>query len=253
MLGNEIPLGGSAAPRFALAHPTFHGTVQGMTDPYELKWSGPLFTRCGDEEEEEEEEEESGDEKESKEKKSKEHPDIAAKLYKARTVMICGEINQKLAHGISAHLLAMSHDSSEPIRFFLNSQGGHVEAGDTIFDMIRFVKAPVHIIGTGWVASAGALIFASVPVERRYSLPNNRFMLHQPMGGVRGQASDISIEAEEILKMRARLNKIFAEATGQPIERIERDTERNFWMSAQQARDYGLVGNLISHESQVPA
>jgi len=120
-----------------------------------------------------------------------------------------------------------------------------VESGDTIHDVIKFVKPEVKIIGTGWVASAGALIYAAAQKKNRYALPNTRFMLHQPMGGVMGQASDISIEAEEVLKMRDRLNKIFADATGQPIEKIAKDSDRNFWMSGQDAVDYGLVGKVI--------
>ena len=126
-----------------------------------------------------------------------------------------------------------------------------MESGDTILDMIRFVKPRVKIVGTGWVASAGALIYSAPPVEDRFSLPNTRFLLHQPMGGVRGQASDIAIEAEEIIKMRRRLNEIFAEQTGQPLDKIEEDTERNFWMSASEAKAYGLVGNIVSSSADV--
>ncbi len=123
-----------------------------------------------------------------------------------------------------------------------------MEAGDTIHDMLKFVKPKVKILGTGWVASAGALIYAAVPTEQRFSLQNTRFMLHQPSGGVGGQASDISIEAQEILKMRDRLNKIFSVQTGQPVDRIEKDTDRNFWMSAEEAKAYGLVGKIISSQ-----
>jgi ATP-dependent Clp protease protease subunit len=126
-----------------------------------------------------------------------------------------------------------------------------VESGDTIFDVIRFVKPQVKIIGTGWVASAGALIYSAVPVEDRYSLPNTRFLLHQPAGGTRGQASDIAIEAEEILKMRRRLNETFAKQTGQSLERIEEDTDRNFWMSAKEAKEYGLVGQIVQTVDEI--
>lgn len=199
---------------------------------------------------EDEDEDEDGEPKE----KQKENPGaspIAQKLYESRTIIISGGINQKLAASISAQLITLAAESDDPIKLFINSQGGHVEAGDTIFDMIRFVSAPVQIIGTGWVASAGALIYAAVPVEQRFSLPHTRYMLHQPMGGVRGQASDISIEAQEILKMRERLNNTFADATGQPLDRIERDTERNFWMSAEEAQGYGLVGKLLKKSSDL--
>ncbi|GAB4241219.1 MAG: ATP-dependent Clp protease proteolytic subunit [Candidatus Methylacidiphilales bacterium] len=176
---------------------------------------------------------------------------VEEELLKARTIMIFGEIDQVMARSFSERLLVLDREAKEEIRIFINSQGGHVESGDTIHDMIRFVASPVKIIGTGWVASAGALIFAAAKKENRLCLPNTRFMLHQPLGGVRGQASDISIEAEEILKMRDRLNRTFAEQTGQPLERIERDTDRNFWMSAEEAKAYGLVGRIIRSIQEV--
>lgn len=167
------------------------------------------------------------------------------KLLKNRTILIYGQIDMALAMEVTKRLLILAAESDEEIRIFINSPGGHVESGDTIFDMIRFVKAPVKVIGTGWVASAGALIYSAADRENRYSLPNTRFLLHQPAGGMQGQASDIAIEAQEILKMRRRLNEIFARQTGQPIEKIEEDTDRNFWMSAKEAQDYGLVGQII--------
>ena len=173
------------------------------------------------------------------------------RLFKARAIIISGGIDQELAERVSAQLLALSAESTEPITVYLNSQGGHVEAGDTIHDMIRFVKAPVRIVGTGWVASAGALIYVSVPRERRFCLPNTRFLLHQPAGGGGGTASDIAIEAREILKMRERLNKIFAKATGQPFERIEEDTNRNFWLDAEAAIAYGIAGRIIESANEL--
>ena len=168
------------------------------------------------------------------------------KLLKNRTILIYGEINMELAMDITKRLLILDAESQDEICIFINSPGGHVESGDTIFDMIRFVKSPVKVIGTGWVASAGALIFAAAERENRYSLPNTRFLLRQPAGGASGQAADIAIEAQEIIKMRRRLNETFARQTGQPIEKVEEDTDRNFWMSAEQARDYGLVGQIIN-------
>ena len=146
---------------------------------------------------------------------------------------------------MSQKLIAMAERSDDPIVVFINSQGGHVEAGDTIHDMIRFVKPVVKVVGTGWVASAGAHIFIAAERENRYSLPNTRYMLHQPVGGIRGHAVDIGIEAREILKMRARLNRVLAERTGQTLEKIEEDTDRNFWMSAEEALEYGIVGKVI--------
>jgi ATP-dependent Clp protease protease subunit len=170
---------------------------------------------------------------------------LRERLFKARTLIISGEINQKLASEVMGQLLAMSADSDDPITVFINSQGGHVESGDTIHDMVRFVPAPVRMVGTGWVASAGALIYVAVPRERRFTLPNTRFLLHQPAGGTRGSAADLAIEAKEIVKMRERLNRMFAERTGQPLERIIDDTRRNFWLDAEAAVEYGLAGRII--------
>ncbi len=176
---------------------------------------------------------------------------VRDRLFKSRTLIISGEINQKLAAQVMGQLLAMSAESEDPITIFVNSQGGHVESGDTIHDMIRFITAPVRMVGTGWVASAGALIYVAVPKEQRFSLPNTRYLLHQPWGGARGSAADIEIEAREIVKMRERLNRVFAEQTGQPLEKIVDDTRRNFWLSAEAAVDYGLVGTIIRSRSEL--
>jgi ATP-dependent Clp protease, protease subunit len=179
---------------------------------------------------------------------------IAERLFQARQIIISSDISQKLAERVTAQLLAMATaDAEKPITLFLNSQGGHVEAGDTIHDMIRFVKPPVRIVGTGWVASAGALIYVSVPLAQRYCLPNTRFLLHQPAGGAGGTAADIAIEAREIVKMRERLNAIFARETGQTVAQIEEDTHRNFWLGAEEAKAYGLVGSIIASQGDLPA
>jgi ATP-dependent Clp protease protease subunit len=145
----------------------------------------------------------------------------------------------------------MAASGDEPITIFINSQGGHVESGDTIHDVIRFIKPRVRLVGTGWVASAGALIYVSVPREDRFCLPNTRFPLHQPAGGAGGTASDIQIEAREILRMRDRLNRIFARQTGQPLERIEEDTHRDFWLTAEEAQRYGIVGKIIGKATEL--
>jgi ATP-dependent Clp protease protease subunit len=184
------------------------------------------------------------EEKKEKEPKSK----LEEKFLETRTILLFGEISQKSAREVCEKLILLSSLNDNDIKLIINSQGGHVEAGDTIHDMLTFVKPKVKILGTGWVASAGALIYVAVPTENRYALTNTRFMLHQPSGGVGGQATDISIEAQEILKMRDRLNKIFSVQTGQPVERIEKDTDRNFWMSADEARQYGLVGKVITSQ-----
>ncbi len=172
-------------------------------------------------------------------------------LYEARTILLTGEVNDKLARSVSAQLLAYSAVNDKPILLVVSSPGGHVESGDMIHDMIKFVKAPVNILGTGWCASAGALIYAAGTRERRFALPNTRFLLHEPRGGVGGQASDVEIQAREIIKMRERLNKIFSEATGQTLERIKKDTDRDHWMTAKEALDYGLVGKIVTSHKEI--
>jgi ATP-dependent Clp protease protease subunit len=179
------------------------------------------------------------------------HPRISERLLEARTILIHGEVTSKLAQDVSAQLLAMAADSDADITIFVHSEGGHVEAGDTIHDMVRFVKPRVRMIGTGWVASAGVHIYLAVPKADRYALPNTRFMIHQPMGGGHGRASDIHIEAEELLRTRARLNKAIADATGQPLEKVAQDTDRNFWMGPEEAQAYGIVGKVIKSASEI--
>ena len=172
-------------------------------------------------------------------------------LFKSRTVLVFGEIDMRLAERVTAQLTALAAESDAPIRVVINSPGGHVESGDTIHDMIRFCGPPVKVIGTGWVASAGAHIFLGATKENRLCLPNTRFLLHQPAGGARGQASDIQIEAQEILKMRDRVNRMISEETGQSIEKINQDTRRNFWMNAEEAIEYGLVSRIIKNTAEV--
>ena len=170
-----------------------------------------------------------------KNENAKELPDLALeKLLKTRTIIISGEINQALAERVSAQLLILEEISNEPIKIFLNSQGGHVEAGDTIHDMIKFVKPRVIMIGTGWVASAGITIYLAADKENRYSLPNTRYMIHQPLGGFNGQATDIGIEAKEILRVRKRINTII-----------------NYWLNSNEALEYGIVNKIISSHSEL--
>ncbi len=174
------------------------------------------------------------------------HPKINERLFEARTVLIHGEVTTRLAHDVTAQLLALSSESDDDIKVFLHSEGGHVESGDSIHDIIAMVKPRIKMIGTGWVASAGVHIYLAVPKKQRYCLPNTRFLIHQPMGGVGGPASDIQIEAEEILKARDRLNRLIADKTGQSTEKVSRDTDRNHWMSPEEAQEYGIVGKIIS-------
>jgi ATP-dependent Clp protease protease subunit len=179
------------------------------------------------------------------------HSKIAERLLDARTILIVGEITSKLAQQVTAQLLALASDCDDDITIFIHSEGGHVESSDTLHDMIRFVKPRVKMVGTGWVASAGTHIYLAVPREDRFCLPNTRFLIHQPEGGMGGQAADIRIEAEEMLKTRERLNQALANATDQPLEKVEADTERNHWMSPEEAREYGIVGTIISSAEEL--
>ncbi len=194
------------------------------------------------------------DEEKDKEKSEDKAPEqsspVAQALFKSRTVMIFGEVDMKMAERVTAQLLAYAETEGD-IRVILNSPGGHVESGDTIHDMIRFVGNRVKIVGTGWVASAGAHIFLGAKKENRLCLPFTRFLLHQPLGGVQGQVSDIHIEAEEIIKMRERLNQEIASETGQSLERVVKDTERNYWLGAEEAKAYGLVGRIVQRADEV--
>lgn len=169
----------------------------------------------------------------------------------ARIVMVTGEINHTLAQRACQELIALAQISDDPITVFISSPGGHVESGDMVHDTIKFIKPRVRVLGSGWVASAGALIYVAADKGDRYVLPNTRFLLHAPSGGVMGRASDIAIQAQEIKIMRDRLNKVFADATGQPLEKIEEQTDRDFWLSAEEAVEYGLTTHIITSSDQL--
>ena len=177
---------------------------------------------------------------------------ITELLFKSRNVLITGGIDDKVARQATSHLLALAEDSDDPINLFISSPGGHVESGDMVHDMIKFIRPKVRTIGSGWVASAGALIFVGAEKEDRYCLPNTRFLLHQPSGGVRGMASDIEIQAEQIQKMRERFEILFSEATGQTPEKIHEDTKRDFWLNTDEALTYGLLGKVIRSQDDLP-
>lgn len=189
------------------------------------------------------------------EKTERHSSSISAKLLdytiNARKIFITGTIDQKMATDAVQQLHVLASISNDPIYVFISSPGGHVESGDMIFDAIRFIDAKVIVIGSGWVASAGALIYCAADKENRYSLPNTRFLLHQPSGGMQGPAPNVEIYWKEIIRMKERLNRIFAEATGQTVERIDNDTERDFWLSAEEAVEYGLVNKIIVSEKEI--
>jgi ATP-dependent Clp protease protease subunit len=177
--------------------------------------------------------------------------EVRENLFRSRTVLLFGEITSELARSTSAQLLALAAASDDPIRVLVHSPGGHVESGDTIHDVIRFIRPEVLMIGTGWVASAAALIYVAAKRENRFALPSTRYLLHQPLGGIRGPASDIEIEAAQIASIRARLTRTFAEATGRDPAQVAAETERNLWMTAEEARAYGLVHRIVASSSEV--
>lgn len=183
--------------------------------------------------------------------KSFTNPIMENALFNSRTVLVVGEINDRIARTTTERLLAMASESDDPITMIVSSPGGHVESGDMIHDMVKFIKPKVRMVGSGWCASAGALIYVSAEKEDRVCLPNTRFLLHEPRGGIGGSASDIDIQAQEVIKMRERLNRIFAEATGQSYEQIVKDTHRDYWMSAEEAKEYGVVSRIISNISEL--
>ena len=171
--------------------------------------------------------------------------------FDSRIVMITGEISHTLAERVCVNLFALAQAGNDPITVIISSPGGHVESGDMVHDMIKFIKPRVRVLGSGWVASAGALIYIAADKKDRYILPNTRFLLHAPSGGVGGKVTDIGIQAKEMLLMKERLNKLFAEATGQPIKKIEKDTDRDFWLSGTEAIDYGLATHLITSMAEL--
>lgn len=176
---------------------------------------------------------------------------LGLRMLETRTILVTGGVDDKLAARTIAQLMILDADSHDPIRVMISSQGGHVDSGFAIYDVLRFIESPIITIGAGWVASIAVPILFGAPKEHRYSLPNTRFLLHQPSGGAGGQASDIRIEAEEILKVREKLNRLISDETGQPFERIESDSDRNYWMDAEQAREYGLVEKVIERASEL--
>jgi ATP-dependent Clp protease protease subunit len=176
---------------------------------------------------------------------------VLSRMLGIRTILVSGEIDQDVAEKAISQALILDAASHDPIRVIVTSQGGHVDSGYAIHDVLRYIESPVVTLGAGWVASIAVPILLSAEKKNRYSLPNTRFLLHQPSGGAGGQASDIRIAAEEILKLRARLNKLIAEETGTSVEKVGEDSDRNFWMSAEEALEYGLVSKIIKSQTEI--
>ena len=172
-------------------------------------------------------------------------------LYRNRVLTLFGEIDKDACQRTIQQLLALSLDNDDPITLFVGSPGGHVESGDTIHDVIRYINAPVRTVGTGWVGSIATHIYLAAELENRFCLPNTRFLIHQPSGGFGGDASDIYIQAREIVKTRERINKIIAERTGRSLDQVNKDTDRDYWMSAEESKEYGLVGKIINSSKEL--
>ncbi|MBK5200355.1 MAG: ATP-dependent Clp protease proteolytic subunit [Spirochaetaceae bacterium] len=191
---------------------------------------------------------------EDKEKKveEKKGPDMGDKLLKTRSVMLSGEINKDLSEKIINQLLVLEQDDSEKeIKIFINSPGGDVDAGYAIYDMVRFISCPVLMIGTGLVASAASLVLLAVPKEKRIGLPNSTYLIHQPMSGMKGVASDIEIYSKQIEKLRLKLDSVIAHATDKTVEEVKKDTERDHWLFSEEALEYGLINRIVTNRSEL--
>lgn len=176
---------------------------------------------------------------------------LEEKAFKSRTLLIFGAISDAVAADVTRRLIALDADSQAPIDILVSSPGGHLESGDAIHDIVRFIGAPVYMIGTGWVGSAATHLFLAAPRERRVCLPNTRFLIHQPSGGAGGQATDIAIQAQEIVKARERIAHEIARETGKPLEEVLVDIERDRWLSAQEAVAYGLVSRIVERKTEL--
>jgi ATP-dependent Clp protease protease subunit len=192
------------------------------------------------------------EEEENQEEKKRE-PDfgLLERILKTRNILLSGDINKTLAERVIRQLILLEAESEEPIRVFIDSPGGDADAGYAIFDMMRFVKPQVMTIGMGLVASAGAIILLAAPKERRVGLPNSHYLIHQPLSGMRGVATEIEIHARELDRLRRRINKLIAEETGQPLEKVEKDTDRDYWMGAEEAQGYGLIARIVSRREEL--
>ena len=188
---------------------------------------------------------------EEKKEQNLEQDSLSFKFLQTRQILLSGEVNKSLAEKVIRQLLLLESISNEPIRIFIDSPGGDVDAGYAIFDMIRFIKAPVYCIGMGLVASAGALILLAADKTRRLGLPNSHYLIHQPLSGINGVATDIEIHAKELEKTRAKINDLIAQETGKPLAQVQLDTDRDYWLNAEEAKEYGLIDKVVSSREQL--
>lgn len=184
-------------------------------------------------------------------KQEKEPGAVLEKLLKTRSILLTGEINKELAEKIIRQLLLLEAEGDEPVKVFIDSPGGDVDAGFAIFDMMRFITPDVYTIGMGLVASAGALVLLASPKEQRLALPNSHYLIHQPLSGMRGVATEIEIHARELEKMRQKLNRLISEESGKDLEQVELDTDRDYWLDADSALEYGLVSRIVKNRAEL--
>ena len=188
---------------------------------------------------------------EKDEEEKQDSPNILEKILKTRNILLSGEINKTLAEKVIRQLILMEDQGEEPIRVFIDSPGGDADAGYALFDMLRFVKPPVLTIGMGLVASAAAIVLLAAPKENRIGLPNSHYLIHQPLSGIRGVATEIEIHARELEKLQRKINVLIAEETGQTLEKVEKDTDRDYWMSSDEAQEYGLISRIVIRRDEL--
>ncbi len=176
---------------------------------------------------------------------------LVERMMEARTILLSGEINKELAERVIRQLILLESKSDEPIKVFIDSPGGDADAGFAIYDMMRFIKPEVYIVGMGLVASAAAIILLAAPKDRRIALPNSHYLIHQPLSGIRGVATEIEIHAKELEKLRAKINKLISDETGRAVEKVEKETDRDYWLNAEEALEYGLVSRIVKTRAEL--
>lgn len=192
------------------------------------------------------------DDSEDNEKKDKDGFDsLQTKLLKTRTMLLSGPIDKDLAERLIRQMLLLEAENDEPVKLFIDSPGGDADAGYALFDMLRFIKPEIFTIGMGTVASAAALVHLAAKKENRLSLPNAHFLIHQPLSGIRGVATEIEIHARELEKLRDKINRLIAEETGQDVKKVSEDTDRDYWLNADEALKYGLISRIISSRADL--
>ena len=190
---------------------------------------------------------------EEKKNKTNDEDALMQKFLNTRQIILAGEINKELSEKIVRQLLLMeSLSATKPIYIYIDSPGGDADAGFAIFDMIRFIKAPVYTIGMGLVASAASIILLAASKERRFGMPNSHYLIHQPLSGIKGVATEIEIHAKELEKMRVKINKLIAEETGTDEKKVEKDTDRDCWLNAEESVEYGLISKIAKNRKDIP-